>query len=334
MRVVLTGAGGFIGREIARELRARGHVVAGMVRREKQLADATFFLGDFIQPDSYRAPLASFRPDALVHAGWQGVAARERDDVTQLDNVPATAEIVAKAAQAGARIVIGLGTQAEYGLTAGMVAERAPARPVSLYGIAKLAAGGALLRLAQARGLRGAWGRVFGVYGPGETAPSMLPWLARELAAGRQPRLTACTQAWDFLHVRDIGRAVADMLECEAAEGVFNIASGDAPRLRDTVLQLRDMIAPGIEPMFGAVPFGPEQIMFLGGDPARLRQTTGWRPSVSLVAGLREVAAEALHAARVAGADAICSRQSSSGERDRNDGRNDQRREECRLRDA
>lgn len=300
MRVVLTGTGGFIGRELAAQLRARGHVVAGLLRRPEQRVGAEDFIADFLRPDTYRDALVAFRPDAVIHGGWFGVAPRERDLRTQLDNVPALGELVAQAAEAGARIALGLGTQAEYGLTTGMVDEAAPTRPVTLYGMAKLAAGGALLRLAQQNGMRGVWGRVFGVYGPRETAPSMLPWVARELAAGRAPQLTACTQNWDFLHVRDVAGAVVSLLECEAAQGVFNIASGEAPPLRDIVLALRDEMQAHVEPLFGAVPFGPEQIMFLGGYPARLMQTTGWRPRVSLKEGLREVVQEARAAARLA----------------------------------
>ena len=298
MRVLLTGAGGFIGREIARELRARGHVVAGMLRRAEQGVAPEDFAADFLRPDTYRDALARFGPDALIHAGWFGVAPRERDLLTQLDNVPAVGALVTEAVRAGARVAIGLGTQAEYGLTSDFVGEDAPTSPVTLYGVAKRAAGGALLRIAHQHHVRGVWGRIFGAYGPGETAPSMLPWLARELAAGRTPQLTACTQRWDFLHVRDVAGAIVALLESEA-DGVINISSGSAPPLRETVLALRDLIDPAIEPAFGAVPFGPEQIMFLGGLNDKLVAATGWRPSVALAAGLREVADEGLRAARI-----------------------------------
>ncbi len=300
MRVLLTGAGGFIGREIARELRARGHAVAGMMRRADQCSEPEDFAADFLRPDTYREALSHFAPDALIHAGWYGVAPGERDLRTQLDNIPAVGELVAQAAAAGARIVVGLGTQAEYGLTTSLVDEDAPTQPVTLYGMAKLAAGAALLRIARQHGLRGAWGRVFGVYGPRETAASMLPWLARELAAGRRPALSACTQIWDFLHVRDVARATVALLESEAGAGVFNIASGAPALLRGTVLALRDAMGSDIEPLFGAVPFGPEQIMFLGGRNARLVEATGWRPQIPLAQGLAEVAQEAFEAARLA----------------------------------
>ena len=100
MRIILTGAAGFLGREIARELRARGHRVAGMRRRlDGQSPDD--FIGDFLQPESYRAALRNFAPDILIHCGWHGVPARSRDLLDQLDNVPAAGRLAEAGADAG-----------------------------------------------------------------------------------------------------------------------------------------------------------------------------------------------------------------------------------------
>lgn len=292
MRIVLTGAGGFLGREIARELRARGHRVAGMRRRlDGQSPDD--FIGDFLQPESYRDSLRHFAPDILIHCGWHGVPARSRDLLDQLDNVPAAVRLAEAGADAGAKLVIGLGTQAEYGAYDHPVREDEIGRPVTLYAIAKLAAGQAFLRVAKQKKIRGIWARIFSLYGPRETAPSMLPWLAREFASGRVPSLTACTQVWDFLHVRDGARAIADLAESQSAEGLFNVASGNAPILRDTVVHLRDLMAKRIAPDFGSVPFGPDQIMYLAGNIAKLQEATGWHPRISMAEGLAELAEEA-----------------------------------------
>ena len=292
MRIILTGAGGFLGSEIARELRARGHRVAGMRRRlDGQSPDD--FIGDFLEPESYRAALRNFAPDILIHCGWHGVPARTRDLLSQFENVPAAALLAQEAIEAGATCIIGLGTQAEYGTYDHLVREDEIGRPVTHYAIAKLAAGQAFLRIAQQKNIRGIWARIFSLYGPRETAPSMLPWLAREFAAGRVPSLTACTQVWDFLHVRDGARAMADLAESHGAEGIFNIASGEAPLLRETVLHLRDLMAKQIEPAFGSVPFGPEQIMYLAGNIEKLQAATGWHPRIAMAEGLAELAEEA-----------------------------------------
>jgi nucleoside-diphosphate-sugar epimerase len=291
MRILLTRTGGFFGRAIARELRARGHRVAGMRRRlDGQCVDD--FIGDFFQLKDCASYIRDVAPEALIHCGWSGVPLSTRDYLSQYANIPASLALADLAADAGAKIIIGIGTQAEYGLNTEPVSEESPVQPVTHYGIAKLAAGQGLLRFAQQRGLRGVWLRLFGLYGPHETAPSMLPWLARQFAEGRRPQLTACTQAWDYLHVRDGARAVADVVESDA-EGLFNLASGHAPPLRETVRMLRDVMAPQIEPDFGAVPFGPEQVHCLAGDVARLQAATGWAAQIPLEQGLAELALEA-----------------------------------------
>lgn len=293
MRIFLTGAGGFFGREIARELRARGAIVSGLMRRASQCVAEEDVVGDFLKIETITQSVHDFRPDVLIHAGWSGVPVATRDLLSQYDNVPVSVALFQLAADAGARVLLGLGTQAEYGLNATPVGEESPTRPVTHYGMAKLATGHALLRLAQQRGLRGLWLRVFGLYGPRETAPSMLPWLARQFAQNAVPDLTPCTQLWDYLHVRDGARAIGDLLAAKEAEGLYNLASGHAPPLRETVLKLRDLMAPEIEPRFGAVPFGPEQVQCLSADISRLQAATGFVPQIPLEEGLGELALEA-----------------------------------------
>ena len=294
MRIILTGASGFFGSAIARELRARGHRVAGM-RRRLDGKSPDDFLGDFLHLKDCAPIIRGFAPKILIHCGWSGVPAATRDYLSQYANIAASLGLADLAIDAGAQTIIGIGTQAEYGLNTKPVREDDPTQPVTHYGIAKQAAGFGLLRLAQKRDVRGVWLRLFGLYGPRETAPSMLPWLAQQFAQGRTPDLTPCTQLWDYLHVRDGARAVADLLDCHE-EGLFNLASGHAPPLRETVLLLRDLMAPQIEPRFGALPFGPEQVHCLAADISRLRAAIAWQPQISLEEGLAELALEAFGA--------------------------------------
>ena len=294
MRILLTGAGGFFGREIACQLRARGHRVAGM-RRHLDGQSPDDFIGDFLNIKECTPFILDFVPQVLIHCGWSGVPLATRDYLSQYANVAASVALVDLAIDAGAQTIIGIGTQAEYGLNSIPLREDDPTKPITHYGIAKHAAGAALLRLAQQRNVRGLWLRLFGLYGPRETAPSMLPWLARQFAQGRTPDLTPCTQFWDYLHVRDGARAVSDLVE-SSADGLFNLASGHAPPLRETVLLLRDLMAPQVEPRFGAVPFGPEQVHCLAGDISRLNAAISWKPQISLEEGLAELALEAFGA--------------------------------------
>ncbi|WP_166144866.1 NAD(P)-dependent oxidoreductase [Methylosinus sp. RM1] len=294
MRVFLTGGSGFLGAEATRLLVEAGHECAVLLRGDieaTRLAPLAARLhairGDLFAPESYREALTNFAPDALLHSGWRGVAGAERNDLGQLDNIVATGRLAAAAADAGARILIGVGSQAEYGLLFGRVAEDAATEPTTLYGVAKLAAGRALLAIAAERGLRAAWGRVFSLYGPGEARPWLVPSLIRSFAAGRSPDLTACEQIWEFTHVCDAAAALLALLDHEA-HGVFNIGSGEPTPLRDAVLLLRDLTEPGVAPRFGSTPYRPDQIMHLEADISRICAATGWRPRVPLARGFAE----------------------------------------------
>ncbi len=79
MRIILTGAGGFLGREVARELRARGHVVAGLVRHADQCVGPQDFVCDFLRLDTCAAQIRAFAPDVLIHCAWSGVPVATRD---------------------------------------------------------------------------------------------------------------------------------------------------------------------------------------------------------------------------------------------------------------
>lgn len=294
MRIFVTGGSGFLGAETVRLAVEAGHECAVLLRGEVEstrlapLAPRLRLLrGDLFAPESYREGLRDFAPDAVVHCAWRGVAGAERNDVGQLDNIVATGRLAEAAAESGARSLVGVGSQAEYGLLSGRVAEEAPTEPTTLYGVAKLAAGRALLAIAAERGLRGAWGRVFSLYGPGEARPWLVPSLIRAFAAGRSPDLTACEQIWEFTHVFDAAAALLALLESEAS-GVFNIGSGEPVPLRDAVSMLRDLTAPQVEPGFGRTPYRADQIMHLEADISRICRATHWRPAVPLAKGFAE----------------------------------------------
>ncbi|PWB80317.1 MAG: NAD(P)-dependent oxidoreductase [Methylocystaceae bacterium] len=299
MRIFLTGATGFLGAQTLGLLVERGHRCAVLSRREDLASTRLASLsgrirvaaGDMFDVESYRAALRDFAPEALVHCAWWGVAGADRNDIRQLDNIAATGRLASAAVESGARFLLGVGSQAEYGRRSGAMRETDAAEPTTLYGIAKLASGRALSNIAAERGVRAVWGRVFSLYGPGDDGPWLVPSLIRAFLANRAPELTSCEQIWEFTHVADAAAAIVALLESPAANGVFNIGSGEALRLRDAVLLLRDLAAPQIEPLFGRIAYRPDQVMRLQADISRIRDATGWRPNISLERGLEETIA-------------------------------------------
>ncbi|WP_148294124.1 NAD(P)-dependent oxidoreductase, partial [Azospirillum sp. B506] len=122
---------------------------------------------------------------------------------------------------------------------------------------------------------------------PMDNGQWLIPMAIDRLLRGEPVPLTGCEQRWSFLHARDAAAAFRRVLECDGAEGVFNLGHPDAPPLAETLIRLRDLVDPHGILGFGRLPYRPNQVMVLQPDVGRLHRL-GWRPTVDLDAGLCE----------------------------------------------
>ncbi|WP_165585387.1 NAD(P)-dependent oxidoreductase [Roseococcus sp. SYP-B2431] len=293
MRFFLTGASGFVGAEVLRLAVEAGHEVVAPVRPGSAAPRLAPFAGRFSRVDldlrdtrGLAQAVASHRPEAVLHLAWAGVANAARFDRTQIaDNLDVACALVEAAGAAGAGAFIGLGSQGEYGAGSGMREDVLP-EPTSLYGAAKVSALFLTRQLAAQAGMRHAWLRLFSTYGPGDNDGWLIPMLITEMLADRRPRTTLGTQSWDWMHVEDVARGILAAATTPTAAGVFNLGSGRAVRVRDVVERIRDLAAPGMELVFGEVPFRPDQVMHMQADISRLTAATGWAPRIPIEEGL------------------------------------------------
>lgn len=297
MRLLVTGAGGFVGAAVVKAAVAAGHDVVALVRsdtsRLSSVAGAiTLRRAELADEPAVRALLAFERPDVVIHSAWEGVGGALRSGYIQLDNIRTTVSLADASIAAGARKFVGIGSQAEYGRYDRGIVETDLPQPKMLYGAAKLAACHLAAQRCREAGVSFAWLRLFSVYGPGDNANWLIPSVAASLVRGKAPKCTAGTQKWDYLHIDDVAEGVLAAATREAAAGIYNLSSGNPVEVRKIVEMLRDIAAPGLELAFGHVPFGPDQIMHLEGDNRRLREATGWSVRVPLGEGLMQVVEE------------------------------------------
>lgn len=298
MKVFLTGAAGFVGAATLRALLADGHEVAAPVRPASAAPRLVPFEGryrrldiDLRDGDAVAAAVADFRPECVMHLAWWGVANNARFERRQIaENLDAACALVEAAGAAGASSFIGIGSQGEYGRIESMREDALP-EPTTLYGASKLAALFLTRQLAAQAGMRHAWGRIFSTYGPGDNEGWLIPSLISTMLAGQRPQVTLGTQYWDWLYIEDVARAIVAMAITPAAQGVFNIGSGQPVNVRSVIETVRDLAAPGMELVFGEVPFRRDQVMHMKADITRLTAATGWRPSVPMDEGLSRTVA-------------------------------------------
>jgi len=304
VRLLVTGGAGFLGAAIVSAAVRSGWSVSVLARqavpaRLNGVANAIrLHQVDLADREHVRAVLARAAPDVVVHSAWAGLSGASRSSSDQVTaNLLPTLRLVEDAAAAGASKFIGIGSQAEYGLLERRISEEDKPAPNSFYGAAKLAA----LHLGRAAAAQTdmafAWLRLFAAYGPGDNPHWLIPGVVERMLGGDSPALTSGTQRWDYLYVDDAARGVVAVAETSGATGVFNLSSGQAETVRSVVERLRSFVAPDLPLRFGAVPFGPNQIMHMEGDNQRLTQATGWHPLTSLDDGLALTVA-AIRAAR------------------------------------
>lgn len=287
--VAVTGATGFLGRALLDALLAAGDTVVALVRPSTDLTRlpegvATVEYRDLGHSDVARR-LGAHAPDAFVHLGWAGVAGPERGRVDHVSvNVPATIESVRLAHSAGCQYWLGTGSQAEYGPSSDVLTEKSPRRPVTEYGVAKVAAAAAAHATGDALGITTGWARVFSLYGPGDHTGAVLPFAIARMLAGERAALGPCTHDWDLLHVDDAAAAFAALVSV-AAPGPYNIASGERRPLRDAIEIAADAVDGPVRPSYGSAdaPATP-----LRASIEHIAATTGWRPRVVLEAGVPE----------------------------------------------
>jgi nucleoside-diphosphate-sugar epimerase len=297
-RLLVTGAGGFVGAATVRAALSCGHEVHALVRRPgaARLAGLSgnlqIHVADLSDSGAINALLAEVRPEIVIHSAWEGVGGALRAGDIQFENIRTTMALVDAAIAAGVGKFVGIGSQAEYGRYDRRIVEEDLPRPTMLYGAAKLSACHLARQRTREAGIGFAWLRVFSVYGPGDNSNWLIPSVAASLMKGIAPKCTLGTQNWDYLHIDDVASGALAAANTNGADGVFNLSSGNPITIRAIVERLRDLAAPDLELKWGEIPFGPDQIMHLEGDNSRLRSATGWAPQIAVLAGLADVVAE------------------------------------------
>jgi GDP-4-dehydro-6-deoxy-D-mannose reductase len=279
-RMLVTGAGGFVGSHVTRELAAHGFEVVAVGRSDADVTDAA----------AVRALVERAEPACIAHLA--GVRDAPLEDLLRV-NVTGTANVVTAAAARRARVVV-VGSAAEYGETArSPVDEEALFEPRTDYGVSKAAQGLIAAATGARLGVAVVHLRLFNLVGPGEPPSFVASSFASQLAAieaGRvEPPLRTgdLTTQRDFVDVRDAATAIRLAAEL-GGSGVFNVCSGRAVRISEVLDELLDLAGMQIE--VESTP-EPESVNVRGaaGTAARLRDATGWQPSIPLRQSLADV---------------------------------------------
>jgi nucleoside-diphosphate-sugar epimerase len=293
VRVLVTGAGGFIGSAAASELLGRGHEVACLLRRPSKAGlglpwagRAEVIPGDLAAPENWSSRLLAWRPDACVHAAWFTAPTRYLHSTENVWLLRAGLRLIDVLAGSGCRQAVFLGTCAEYDTSKPEALDEASQLgPSTLYASAKVALSLLGGQRARAAGLHFAWARIFHPYGPRENPQRVIPLASRAFSKGVAFTSTHPEARRDFVHVEDVAGALAALVE-SGADGPYNVSSGQPASVRQALEILAGVAGRPELLRFASRPRGDWDPDTIYGSGERLAAATGWRPSVGLVEGL------------------------------------------------
>jgi dTDP-6-deoxy-L-talose 4-dehydrogenase (NAD+) len=243
-KIAVTGASGFVGRQIVRALIQRGHVPRLIVRSQSNVAEIDSPAPEIVRiADLFSESTGNLIRylkgiDTLIHAAWYAVPGEYLDSRKNLDCLAGTWRLAEAFHASGGRRFIGIGTCAEYDTRSGVLSTDTPLKPVTLYASCKASAFQILSALLPENGIEFAWCRLFYLYGEGEDPRRLVPYLRNQLTKGEPAELTSGNQIRDFIDVKTAGGVIAETA-LSSCQGPVNVCSG----IPVTVRQFAERVA-------------------------------------------------------------------------------------------
>lgn len=300
-KVIVTGGTGVTGIALVRCLLEQNKEVTAIVRKNSsrlrylpQDAHLHIYECDLADYDTIGPAELGAGFSVFYHLAWDGSTGKEKVDnrnnmQLQSKNIVYDIKAVELCRRLRCPVFVATGTQAEYGRCNVCMDETTPTNPENGYGMAKLCAGQMTRTLCRIYGIKHIWARLFSIYGPYDGTHSLIYTSILKLIAGKRPQYTAGDQVWDYLYSFDAAQALALLGEKGHDGEVYCVANGKTDTLRSYIKVIHKVVDPGIVPVFGEIPYAPDQVMNLRVDTAKLQRDTGFAPKYTFEKGIQEI---------------------------------------------
>jgi len=296
-RILITGASGFVGANLAHHFVSQGHTVATLLRPssprwrlDRILDQLRIIEGDLCQPDSLQG-IREFRPHVIIHAAtYGGFRYQDQDDLIISTNTLGLIHLLDCVKDIGFECFINTGSSSEYGPKSHPMSERDLCEPDSAYGISKLASTLYCRSIALKENLPIFTLRLFSPYGYFEDARRLFPTVISSFLSGEDLLINSLDPVRDFIFIDDVCLAYDAVINkaphLEFGD-IFNVGSGHQHCVGDVVDIVRQLTQNDItvaqtkgEPRIG------DDALKWEADMAYTQLKLGFMPQLSLKEGI------------------------------------------------
>lgn len=233
MRVLVTGANGYLGAGVVKQLCDDGVEVIAADFKTNLIDDrAKKIEGNFFELNAPYEDLG--KPDVLLHMAWRNGFVH--NDPSHIEDLPKHFDFINKMVNSGCKQIAVMGTMHEVGFYEGSIKEETPTHPESLYGIAKDALRNATKLLCKNAEASFQWLRGYYIVGNSEHGCSIFSKITAAEKKGQEKfPFTMGINQWDFIDYDEFIKQVAATVEQNLIDGIINICHGRPEKLADRV---------------------------------------------------------------------------------------------------
>jgi len=295
MNCLITGANGFLGRNIVELLIERGNSVMGISQKNNNLSHIKQSNFHFIQntKNNYsdiKNKILNFNPNVIIHTAWFG--GNSYNDVNNLSQYTINFELGLSLLDIIKEIkseisFIGFGSFAEYGILNKKAIETQIDNPNTHYGLSKSSFKCVSKMFCEQNNIKWSWVRPCYVYGSGDVAGRVIPTVITKLKNKQRITLSSCNVTIDYLHVDDFCSGIINMID-NNLDGIYNICSGYEYNLKTILQHLQTLNGTDLitfDPSLDRI-YAPKYIC---GSSEKLQSMSDWKPSKNIYTELKKL---------------------------------------------
>ena len=268
MKILVTGASGYLGQGIVRHLLDNHHNVIAIGRKPERIDErAAKISADLFAEEN---PFEAFgKPDVLLHLAWRDGFVHYSD--AHIDDLPKHYQFIRQMIEGGVKKVAVMGSMHEVGFFEGSINENSPCNPITPYGIAKNSLRQLTEMLCRQKNVMFQWLRGYYIVGNSQYGSSIFSKITAAEAEGKAEfPFTLGRNQFDFIDYEDFCEQTARAIGQDQVLGIINICSGHPEKLADRVERFIRENHYSIKLEYGAFPDRPYDSKAVWGDSRKI----------------------------------------------------------------